>query len=235
MISIIIPVYNEAAGIAELLKQLDERSTSGKIAEIIVVDGGSTDHTVNYAKNYINNGSLLPMSVISSRKGRACQMNTGAKGAKGKILYFLHADSYPPHGFDTTILHQVDRGNSAGCFRMKFDKKHPVLTFSQWFTRFNIRACRGGDQSLFISNDMFKSLNGYNEEFAVYEDCEFIGRIYDNYNFTVIKDYVITSARKYAQNGTLRLQYHFTIIHFKKWFGASPAELNRYYNKHIVS
>ena len=136
MISIIIPVFNEAAGIADLLKHLDEKSTSGEITEILVVDGGSTDNTVYCANHYINNGSLLQMNVMSSVKGRACQMNAGARRAKGDILYFLHADSYPPHGFDSTILDQVDKGNSAGCFRMKFDKKHPVLTFSQWFTRF---------------------------------------------------------------------------------------------------
>jgi rSAM/selenodomain-associated transferase 2 len=235
MISIIIPVYNEAATIADLLKHLDERSTSGKISEILVIDGGSTDNTMYCANNYINNGCLLPMSVISSRKGRACQMNTGAKNAIGEILYFLHADSLPPVGFDTTILHHMEKGNSAGCFRMKFDTKHPVLTFSQWFTRFNVRACRGGDQSLYISRHIFESLDGFNEDYIIYEDCEFIGRIYDRQKFTVINDYVVTSSRKYAKNGTFSLQYHFTVIHFKKWFGASAAELNRYYNKYIVS
>jgi len=118
---------------------------------------------------------------------------------------------------------------------MKFDGNHIILKFSQWFTRFNVKSCRGGDQSLFVSKEIFDSLNGYNEEFTVYEDCEFIGRLYDQHNFTVLNKYVITSSRRYAQNGTLRLQYHFTVIHLKKWVGAPASELTRYYNKYIAS
>ena len=235
MISVIIPTLNEATNIEALLRHLDENSTSGKIGEVIIVDGGSSDDTVLIANNYKNNGSILPFDVLHSEKGRAKQLNVGANRASGDILYFLHADSFPPQSFDTSILSEVNKGNRAGCFRMKFDNKHPVLRISQWFTRFNLRACRGGDQSLFVTRDLFNFLDGFNEDFEVYEDCEFIGRIYDNYKFKVIDDYVVTSARKYGKNGTLRLQYHFAMIHAKKWLGASPEDLTRYYNKHIVT
>ncbi|MCW5518659.1 TIGR04283 family arsenosugar biosynthesis glycosyltransferase [Aureitalea sp. L0-47] len=235
MISVIIPVLNEAANIEVILRHLDEKSTSGMIQEVIIVDGGSTDETVQLTNNYKNNGSILSYDVLHSDKGRAKQMNKGAGHASGEILYFLHADSFPPLSFDTSILKEVKKGNPAGCFRMKFDDKHPVLTISQWFTRFNVRACRGGDQSLFVTRDLFDSLNGFDEDFEVYEDCEFIGRIYDNYKFKVINDYVVTSARKYGKNGTFRLQYHFAMIHIKKWMGASAEDLTRYYKKYIVT
>ena len=63
-------------------------------------------------------------------------MNIGAKEASGDILYFLHADSFPPKDFDYNIIRQVKKGNIAGCFRMKFNSTHPVLKISQWFTTF---------------------------------------------------------------------------------------------------
>jgi glycosyltransferase involved in cell wall biosynthesis len=80
------------------------------------------------------------------KKGRAIQMNVGAKAATGNILYFLHCDSLPRH-FDRIIDDTVQNGNQAGCFRMKFDYRHPVLMISQW-TRFNHISCRGGDRYL---------------------------------------------------------------------------------------
>ena len=235
MLSIIIPVYNEAASITKLLDHLNQHATSEAIEEIIVVDGGSSDTTVNLVRDYITTTDGLPLTLLDSDKGRAKQMNLGANKATGELLYFLHADSFPPNGFDSKVISAVNNGRNAGCFRMKFNTNHPVLRFSQWFTRFNLKACRGGDQSLFVSRKIFAELGGYNEDYIIYEDCEFIGRIYDRYKFVVLDDYVITSARRYQQNGTLRLQYHFAIIHFKKWTGASPSELSKYYLKHIVS
>lgn len=89
MISIIIPTFNEEDRILALIKFLWEHS-AGCIHEIIVVDGGSTDNTVSLVKNQTN------AVLLTTEKGRARQMNSGAKIATGKILYFLHADSVPP-------------------------------------------------------------------------------------------------------------------------------------------
>jgi hypothetical protein len=81
-------------------------------------------------------------------------MNVGAKAATGNILYFLHCDSLPL-GILTALSMILFKTESSGCFRMKFDYRHPVLMISQWFTRFN-HTC-GGDQSLFITNDYLKN------------------------------------------------------------------------------
>ncbi len=232
MISIIIPVLNEAENIEDVLERIAFASNEGTITEVIIVDGGSEDETAALALNF--EGSI-DVKVLSSNKGRAKQMNHGAQNAQGSILYFLHADTHPPKDFDKTLLNAIKEGNAAGCFRMRFDSNHPVLKFSQWFTQFNFRVCRGGDQSLFISKDLFHELNGFNEEYLVYEDCEFINRLYERQGFTVLNDSVITSARRYQTNGTLKLQYHFTVIHFKKWMGASPKSLFQYYQKNIAS
>jgi hypothetical protein len=83
---------------------------------------------------------------------------------------------------------------------MKFDYRHPVLMISQWFTRFNHISCRGGI-NLFITNELFKELKGFDENFVIYEDNEIISRLYAKKQFVVIPDYIITSARRYHQNG----------------------------------
>lgn len=252
-ISIIIPILNEADTIGDLLLFLTLNSSEKNIAEIIIVDGGSTDGSQEivkkfvtsnnsdfsdlYQKGYSETSSGSPRQLIkfmTSAKGRAKQMNIGAQIATGCILYFLHADSFPPNGFDSNIISHIKKGSIAGCFRLKFDSSKPLLNISQWFTRFNFKICRGGDQSLFIKKENFYTLNGYDETFDVYEDCEFINRIYDKFSFTIIQDYITTSARRYNQNGTWRLQYFFAVIHLKKWFGASAKELYNYYLKHIA-
>lgn len=250
-ISIIIPVLNEVDTISNLLTHLIQNSTS-HIQEILIIDGGSTDGTQEIIKDFNDTSSdpeigldtFTPNSyqekktniiLINSVKGRAKQMNIGASKAQGDILYFLHADSFPPKNYDQLIINEVETGYLAGCFRMKFDSNHPVLKISQWFTRFNYKSCRGGDQSLFITKMFFENLNGFNESYIIYEDCEFINRIYSTTIFKVIPKTLTTSARRYDTNGTWKLQYHFTIIHLKKWLGVSADSLHKYYLKNIVS
>ena len=234
MISIVVPVLNEAETIEDLLQHISENVLATSVSEIVVVDGGSDDNSRDIVTRFADN-SLINVVSVSSNKGRAKQMNAGAKISTGSILYFLHADSYPPNGFDSLIISEVEKGNSAGCFRLKFDSNHPVLRISQWFTRFNFNFCRGGDQSLFVTRNAFDELNGYNESYTIYEDCEFINRIYAKYKFVIINDRLTTSARKYEQQGTVKLQYHFFVIHLKKMFGASAETLSQYYQKHIAS
>jgi len=226
MISIIIPVFNEETGILGLLDHLKNNSTFSN-NEIIVVDGGSTDKTPEILKNYPG------VSFFSSEKGRAKQMNTGAKNAKFEVLYFLHADSYPPLNFDKLIVDEIESGNVAGCFQMRFDMDHWWLNLMGWFTKFNHKACRGGDQSLFITRNLFIDIKGFNETFVVYEDNEFIGRLYMKNAFKVIPESITTSARKYEEIGIWKLQFCFANIYLKRIMGASPEELHQYYKRKI--
>lgn len=235
MISIIVPVLNEESTLNQLLEHLHQTAGDPQQLEVILVDGGSEDSTVEIAKNWERRKTQIPVYVYEGQRGRARQMNLGAQKANGTVLYFLHADSLTPDRFDRQIRAQIDAGVTAGCFRMKFDQADFLLRFCQWFTKFNVLACRGGDQSLFVKREAFESLGGYDEKYTIYEDTEFIARLYEHHDFAVIKDYITTSSRRYAANGTWRLQYHFTVIHLKKWLGASPDHLHRYYQRHIVS
>jgi len=247
-ISIIIPVLNETKTIGKLIQYLLDNSSKENITEIIVVDGGSTDGSHDIVKNFMSGRALsrhnynlstaleeTKIKLIMSKKGRAKQMNLGVKHAKGNILYFLHADSFPPKHFDQHIINQVKKNNLAGCFRMQFDHNHWWLRLASWLTQFRWRACRGGDQSLFITTTLFNDIGGYDETYMIYEDNILINELYKRGEFVVINKKLKSSARCYEKNGIWRLQYHFWTIYVRKWLGASAEELHQYYKKHIMS
>ena len=245
-ISIIIPILNEADNIKNLLNYIILNSSKENIAEIIAVDGGSTDGTGNIIKNYLSgraqsrpNEDLstaleeTKITLLDSEKGRAKQMNLGAKNATGNILYFLHADSFPPKKFDKYIIEQVKKSNEAGCFIMKFNSTHWWLKLAGQLTRLPFKSCRGGDQSLFITKSLFNNIGGFDENFKIYEDNDLISKLYARKQFVIIKKWLTTSPRHYNTNGIWRLQFHYWTIHLKKWLGASPEKLNQYYLKYV--
>ncbi|WP_420603986.1 TIGR04283 family arsenosugar biosynthesis glycosyltransferase [Flagellimonas sp.] len=227
-ISIVIPVLNEEKLIGKILKHVASTSSKDNIKEVICVDGGSRDKTIFIAEQ-------LGAKVIRSKKGRARQMNLGAKHASGEVLYFLHADTFTPSNFDQLILNAIGEGHESGCFRMRFDTKNPILRLFAWLSRINHTLCRGGDQSLFIKRNLFQKTKGFNEDYMIYEDTEFIQRLYKQTKFKVLPNHVITSARKYREKGWIRVQFHFGMIHLKNYLGAGPNELYRYYAKKILN
>jgi rSAM/selenodomain-associated transferase 2 len=227
-ISTIIPILNEAENISKLINHLEKNASKENIPEIILVDGGSTDGSQNIIKSFENT------VLLHSKKGRAKQMNLGAKYAKGNILYFLHADSFPPKNFDKYILNEVKKGNEAGCFIMKFNSNHLWLKLAGWLTQLPFKFCRGGDQSQFITKSLFNSISGFDERFTIYEDNDLISKLYKLKQFVVIQKWLTTSPRGYKKNGVFKLQWHYLAIHLKKFFGASADELNQYYKKYIT-
>ncbi|RRO12417.1 TIGR04283 family arsenosugar biosynthesis glycosyltransferase [Flavobacteriaceae bacterium 14752] len=227
-ISVIIPTYNEAKGITKTLRELQKRqSAKAYIHEIIVVDGQSLDDTLHQVSKFDGVKSFL------SKKSRPKQMNFGAKQAQGDILYFLHADCLPPKDYDKYIAEALQNSHQAGCFRMNFDHNHPWIKFISWLTRFKYRACRGGDQSLFINKSLFEEIQGFDERYPIFEDHEILGKIYSKTKFSVIQKPLVSSARRFREKGILKLQLLFWAIYFKKWLGAKPKELFVFYKKYI--
>lgn len=226
MISIIIPTYNEASQISFTIERLKALSITDDF-EVIVADGGSVDETVALAKR------SGVKTLRCKKKGRAAQMNAGAFEAQGDILYFLHADTTPPRGFDQMIVRALANGYQAGCFSLSFDHEHWFLKANCWFTRFDINSFRFGDQSLFVTKNVFDAIGGFCEDHLVMEDQQIIGRIRRLGRFVVIKKPVSTSARKYLENGIYKTQGVFFIIYMLYKLGFSQRQLVLTYKKLI--
>ena len=224
-ISIIIPTYNEEAIIAQSIKALLAITEQYEGIEIIVSDA-STDATRHILSEF-------PLTVCQSVKGRAIQMNTGAQRAKGDILYFLHADSLPPETFIDNIRSAAAAGKKAGCFRMNFNDSNPIMSLYGWFTQFPLMICRGGDQSLFIDRSLFQEIGGFDETHLVMEDIDIINRIEEREQFHILDAEVTTSARRYHQNGIIRLQLLFGTIHLMYVLGIDQDTIIRYYRENI--
>jgi rSAM/selenodomain-associated transferase 2 len=227
MISIIIPAYNEEAHIAYTIQAIRTQGNTSHITEIIVADGHSKDKTVGAAKD------AGAVTITSPVRGRAAQMNHGASIAKGSILYFLHADTLPAKDFTIDIINAAHNGFEAGCFMLSFDYAHWFLKANTWFTRFDVNAIRFGDQSLFITKEKFIQSGGFCEKHIVMEDLEIIKRIRKICRFKVIRKPVITSARKYLENGIYKTQGIFFIIYFMYRLGYSQQTLVSTYRRLI--
>lgn len=228
LVSIIIPTYNEAAGIEALLHHLHGAGTGTDMAvEIIVADGLSTDHTAALARQA---GARV---VACPRKGRAVQLNHGARQAAGRILYFLHADTLPPPGFLTDIRRAVAAGYGCGCYRLAFDEPHWFLRANAWFTRFDVNLVRFGDQSLFVTRAVFEQAGGFCEDLLLLEDQEIIGRLKQHTRLQILPGPIVTSARKYRANGVFRLQGAFVMVAVLYHLRVPQAMLLRIYRRLI--
>ena len=197
MISIIIPALNEANNLQKLIPAL--RQNTQIPLEIIVVDGGSTDLSLQICQQH-------RVKALTGKRGRAVQMNFGASHAKGEILYFVHADAIPPIGYGEAILQAIKKGFPIGCFRLKFDSSHPLLKINAFFTRFDKSWTRGGDQTLFVTTPLFEQYHGYDKSCVIMEEYDFMDRVRSQHPFKIIPKNVLISARKYKKNGYFKVQ-----------------------------
>lgn len=222
MISVIIPAFNEQETLPQLIAYLNTHAGT-KVGEILVVDGGSTDNTVKACEKA---GAKV---LKSPERGRARQMNYGAKHAKGDVFYFLHADTFPPASYGADICQAIAQQYGAGCYRLTFNLPHPLLKFYAWFTRFNIDLFRFGDQSLFVEKKVFWQVGGFDESLLVMEDQLIVRQLKKHTTFKLLKKTVTTSARKYKQVGVVRLQLIFTAVLLMFYMGVEQRRIVNFY------
>ncbi len=198
-LSIIIPTYNEEENIGKLVSYLQKKNLHNS-AEIILCDGQSTDKTVEKAKQA---GAKI---IISPVKGRAAQMNYAATFANSDILYFVHSDCFPPPAFIEHIANAVRDGYQLGRYRTKFDSENILLKINAWFTRFDWLICYGGDQTLFITKELFIKTGGFKKDMLIMEEYDLVMRGRQFASYKIFKERTLVSARKYEKNSWIKVQ-----------------------------
>ncbi len=223
-LSVIIPVYNEAHGIEKTIRHI-LKCGHGKISEILVVDGGSTDDTVKLAE------ALATKVLTSPEKGRGAQLSYGAIQSNGDVLYFVHADTLPPPTFFDDIKKALDAGWEMGNFQYHFDRPGFLLRINAFFTRFRWFFTLGGDRTFFIRKDIYFRLGGFDHSHVIMEDYEFLRRaIRAGFNFVMLPGKCTVSARKYERNSWLRVQIANLIVYnLWAWGYDEPRKLKALY------
>jgi rSAM/selenodomain-associated transferase 2 len=224
-LSIIIPVLNEAESIPALLDSLQPLRRRG--AEVVVVDGGSSDDTADLARAGAD-------QVLLSAPGRARQMNAGAAAARGEILCFLHADSRLPEGADGLMINGLSHSRrSWGRFDVTISGTHPLLRviacMMNWRSR--LTGIATGDQGLFVTRSLFEAA-GHFPDIALMEDIA-LSRQLKIYGAPLcIAHRLTTSGRRWEKHGVWRTMLLMWRLRLAYWLGADPDKLVLRYVRH---
>jgi rSAM/selenodomain-associated transferase 2 len=192
---------------------------------VIVVDGGSDDATMQVAAR------VSGVRLLTSPRGRARQMNAGARAAQGDTLLFLHADTWLPEGGLGAIAAALDDARVVGGrFDVRFDSPRPVLRMIAFFMNLRSRASgiSTGDQAIFVRREVFETMGGY-PDMPLMEDIELTRRLKRRGRLAALPWRVTTSARKWKREGALRTMTLMWALRFLYMVGVSPARLHRWY------
>ena len=222
MISIILPVLNEASGIADALAALAPARARG--AEVIVVDGGSRDGTADLARRNADR-------VLQAPRGRAAQMNAGAAVAAGEVLVFLHADTRLPDDAERLIVGALAASRLVwGRFDVAIAGRSPLLALvaASMNARSRLTGITTGDQAMFVTRTAFVRVGGF-PDIALMEDVVLSKRLKRMSRPLALRARVTTSGRHWEKRGvarTILLMWRLRLAYF---FGAEPATLARRY------
>ncbi len=222
MISIIMPVLNEAPSIVSALEHVF--SLEGAF-EVIVVDGGSTDGTVDLGSGYAQ--------VLHGPRGRARQMNLGAAQARGDILLFLHADTRLPQGAIASVENALsDTKVVGGRFMLRLSDPGWAYRLIAFTINLRDRLLRGftGDQAIFVRAEVFRALGGYREE-PLMEDLDFGERLAKAGKIVRLSLKVTTSSRRWEKDGVAKTIFLMWTLRLLYALGFPPSRLKRFYGE----
>lgn len=222
-LSIIIPVLNENNYLLATLKSLADLKKNKH--EIIIVDGGSQDNIFEISKSYTD-------AIFISEKGRAHQMNTGAKQASGDVLWFLHADSLIPNHADEFIINALQTTRSVwGRFNIQLSGIHWVFRIIEKLinSRSLLTGIATGDQGIFVLRTEFEKINGY-ANISLMEDIHLSKRLKKISRPACLKENIITSSRRWESNGIIKTVILMWCLRFAYFIGTPTNKLAKLYN-----
>ncbi len=214
-ISVVIPVLNEEAQLPATIS-----ACAGDGVQVIVVDGGSSDRSVDVARAH-------GATVLCSKRGRGRQMNTGAQLADAETLVFLHADTLLPRDWLTVVTTALDEpGVVAAAFSLKIKGASGALDHVQRLANFRSRrlCLPYGDQALSLHKNMFQRIGGY-QVWPVMEDFNLVSRLKKLGRVVTLPQYVVTSGRRWETHGVLRTSLVHQCIILGYLAGLSPNTL----------
>ena len=220
-VSIIVPVLNEEDAVTSALKALQVYRQQGH--DIIVVDGGSVDDTVARTHGLVD-------QILKSKCGRAFQMNTGAEYATGDVLVFLHIDTMLPVNACSMIVDIIDQGNDWGRFDVRLSGQswlfRVIERMMNW--RSSLTSIATGDQAIFVRKSVFSKVGVY-PDIRLMEDIVLSHKLRNHSKPACIKNYVITSSRKWETNGIMRTVFLMWRLRLMYYLGVPADKLAKQY------
>jgi rSAM/selenodomain-associated transferase 2 len=219
-LSIIIPTLDEARSIGATLDAL-ARDVRG--VELIVVDGGSLDGTVELVRR-------RGVKLIESGRGRGRQMHAGACAARGHALWFLHADTLPSRECAPAIEDALcDASVVAGNFDVLFDGESSAARFLTWlYPRLRRIGLCYGDSGIFVRREAYERIGGF-RDFPIFEDLDLVRRLWKVGRVVHLRERVTTSSRRFEGRSFALTFARWSFLQALYWLGVSPHTLARMY------
>ena len=224
MLSIVIPVLDEAPSIRDSLARLQPLRSRG--TQVLVVDGGSADGTREIARP-------LADALIEAPRGRAVQMNAGARASRGEVLLFLHADTILPEGADASIDSALSPGSRQwGRFDVAISGANPMLRVVAFFmnARSRLTGIATGDQAMFMTRRAFDDVGGF-PAIPLMEDVAMSTALKHVSRPACLRERVVTSGRRWERHGALRTILLMWRLRLAYALGADPKQLARSYDE----